>query len=503
MDDALRHRDHGRRARGAARGACRARARGRSSRSSAETRRRRTRERRSARASELDARARALRDPPGRRPRWREHLENMDYLREGVHLRAMAQKDPLVEYRGEGHAMFERAQRRDPRGGRVTLFHAELDAGGGRRSSRRRRSASAAGNGGLRTSTSRSRARTRSQRRAQRAAGDGRPVSGGGAPASRRSSEVARSRRSSAATTPAGAAPARSTRSATAPDAPRRPRHLAEGRRGARRDAARASPIEVDVVATEVARRELKAPSPPSRRTAIVIDRRPAAERGARDAGSSSRAAASARVTIPQVFAGGQPEKVARVREILTDARYADWAGSPLRSARRSSARPTTRSSPTRWRRTPAGRSSRSSASRAPRRPPHQRTGRLHDQVEAALRTDGPAELAVLFVRTPPELEAELPAALATVAERGSIWVAWPKGVRPRRATSPSRSSASAACRRLGRLQGRVDRRHLVGPAVQVPRLARILAPWPRPPQPLEEQLEEIGAQLAWVRDYL
>src|SRR3954466_13852899 len=39
--------------------------------------------------------------------RWREHLENMDYLREGVHLRAMAQKDPLVEYTGEGHAMFE------------------------------------------------------------------------------------------------------------------------------------------------------------------------------------------------------------------------------------------------------------------------------------------------------------------------------------------------------------------------------------------------------------
>jgi preprotein translocase subunit SecA len=38
--------------------------------------------------------------------RWREHLENMDYLREGVHLRSFAQKDPLVEYRSEGHAMF-------------------------------------------------------------------------------------------------------------------------------------------------------------------------------------------------------------------------------------------------------------------------------------------------------------------------------------------------------------------------------------------------------------
>jgi preprotein translocase subunit SecA len=39
--------------------------------------------------------------------RWREHLETMDYLREGVHLRAFAQKDPLVEYRGEGHTLFD------------------------------------------------------------------------------------------------------------------------------------------------------------------------------------------------------------------------------------------------------------------------------------------------------------------------------------------------------------------------------------------------------------
>jgi preprotein translocase subunit SecA len=39
--------------------------------------------------------------------RWREHLEAMEYLRDGIHLRAMAQKDPLAEYRSEGHAMFE------------------------------------------------------------------------------------------------------------------------------------------------------------------------------------------------------------------------------------------------------------------------------------------------------------------------------------------------------------------------------------------------------------
>jgi preprotein translocase subunit SecA len=58
--------------------------------------------------------------------RWREHLENMDYLREGVHLRAMAQKDPLVEYRGEGHTMFQELG--DAINDEVValLFHAEL-----------------------------------------------------------------------------------------------------------------------------------------------------------------------------------------------------------------------------------------------------------------------------------------------------------------------------------------------------------------------------------------
>jgi preprotein translocase subunit SecA len=55
--------------------------------------------------------------------RWREHLESMDYLREGVHLRAFAQKDPLVEYRGEGHAMFEELGRTIRQEVVFTLFH--------------------------------------------------------------------------------------------------------------------------------------------------------------------------------------------------------------------------------------------------------------------------------------------------------------------------------------------------------------------------------------------
>ncbi len=39
--------------------------------------------------------------------KWREHLYEMDYLQEGIGLRAMAQRDPLVEYQREGYNLFE------------------------------------------------------------------------------------------------------------------------------------------------------------------------------------------------------------------------------------------------------------------------------------------------------------------------------------------------------------------------------------------------------------
>ena len=38
--------------------------------------------------------------------KWREHLYEMDYLQEGIGLRAMAQRDPLVEYQREGFALW-------------------------------------------------------------------------------------------------------------------------------------------------------------------------------------------------------------------------------------------------------------------------------------------------------------------------------------------------------------------------------------------------------------
>jgi preprotein translocase subunit SecA len=59
--------------------------------------------------------------------RWREHLENMDYLREGIGWRQMAQKDPLVEYTAEGERMFTELGRMIRGEVVLHLFHAELE----------------------------------------------------------------------------------------------------------------------------------------------------------------------------------------------------------------------------------------------------------------------------------------------------------------------------------------------------------------------------------------
>ena len=39
--------------------------------------------------------------------RWKDHLLDMDYLQEGIHLRALGQRDPLAEYKTEGFELFE------------------------------------------------------------------------------------------------------------------------------------------------------------------------------------------------------------------------------------------------------------------------------------------------------------------------------------------------------------------------------------------------------------
>ena len=39
--------------------------------------------------------------------RWREHLYDMDYLREGIHLRGFAQIEPIVAYKNEAFTLFD------------------------------------------------------------------------------------------------------------------------------------------------------------------------------------------------------------------------------------------------------------------------------------------------------------------------------------------------------------------------------------------------------------
>jgi hypothetical protein len=157
----------------------------------------------------------------------------------------------------------------------------------------------------------------------------------------------------------------------------------------------------------------------------IDLDRRPSE---GLVIGIALRRQAATRHT-PQVFAGGEPDKVDRVRSILHDARFTDWDG--------------------------IGAIVRTAIERPPSDPvvpdamaPYagvsldEKLGLTGDarirllgapddfsnQIEEARRTDGDAELVILFARTREELERELAAAMASVVEDGSLWVAWPKG---------------------------------------------------------------------------
>jgi CheY-like chemotaxis protein len=131
----------------------------------------------------------------------------------------------------------------------------------------------------------------------------------------------------------------------------------------------------------------------------------------------------------PQVFAGGEPDKVERVRSILHDAHYSDWGGiaTQLRNAiERPPEDPVIPDTMAPYAGvtleqklglTGAG------TVQLIQAPPE-----FADNVEEAKRTDGPADLVIFFARTVDDLENELAAALAAVAEGGSVWIAWPKG---------------------------------------------------------------------------
>ncbi|HET8617755.1 MAG TPA: SEC-C metal-binding domain-containing protein, partial [Acidimicrobiales bacterium] len=60
--------------------------------------------------------------------RWRAHLYEMDYLREGINLRAMGQKDPLVEWQREGFDMFGQMMHGIWQDAIRYLMHVEIEA---------------------------------------------------------------------------------------------------------------------------------------------------------------------------------------------------------------------------------------------------------------------------------------------------------------------------------------------------------------------------------------
>jgi CheY-like chemotaxis protein len=132
---------------------------------------------------------------------------------------------------------------------------------------------------------------------------------------------------------------------------------------------------------------------------------------------------------LPQVFAGGKPDKVDRVRAILSDARYTDWdaVATQLRTAiERPPDDPIVPDTMAPYAGVPLEQKLGVSGSATVRLISAPKG--FAQQIGVPRQTDGPAELVILFVRSPADLERELEPALDSVAESGSIWIAWPKG---------------------------------------------------------------------------
>ncbi len=63
--------------------------------------------------------------------RWREHLYDMDYLREGIHLRGFAQIEPLVAYKNEAYTLFQDLMNSIWTDFARMIYHAEIELEGG------------------------------------------------------------------------------------------------------------------------------------------------------------------------------------------------------------------------------------------------------------------------------------------------------------------------------------------------------------------------------------
>ena len=71
--------------------------------------------------------------------RWREHLYDMDYLREGIHLRGFAQIEPLVAYKNEAFTLFADLMNSIWADFARMIYNVEVEVEGARTATRRRR----------------------------------------------------------------------------------------------------------------------------------------------------------------------------------------------------------------------------------------------------------------------------------------------------------------------------------------------------------------------------
>ena len=107
--------------------------------------------------------------------RWREHLYDMDYLREGIHLRGFAQIEPIVAYKNEAFELFTDLMNTIWADFARMIYHVEVEVEGddGRGRRRRSRAAPAAARRGAANVTLLRRRRHRAAQRAARAAAAG------------------------------------------------------------------------------------------------------------------------------------------------------------------------------------------------------------------------------------------------------------------------------------------------------------------------------------------
>ena len=163
--------------------------------------------------------------------------------------------------------------------------------------------------------------------------------------------------------------------------------------------------------------------------------------------------------SIPIVFVPGAADKTARLRAAFPDAVFAPWAR--LRSAlpQAIAAPPfapvVPRAADDSGTPLPKKLGLTAGAQLAVVRAPRDfaaTLGELPAGARVVRRLGGEVEIVVLFCRALAQLRADWPAAVACLAERGSLWVAWPK-----QAASTTTDLGSAVVRAFGLAQGLVD----------------------------------------------